>query len=524
MRLSSLLLCILPFLLSTSVNRGDQAASSETCSSEDDATCGSNSNDCRDDDEEVCQKRHKDCDSDPSFMLRHCRKTCAICTSGEALEQNAGFGKLPIELSIQVLQLVRRTNLYFINHQAITTEHGLVDCRDSNTMCAFWAFQGQCTNNEFVTYMDHECPLTCQRCVFFKGQAFLSFLLEDLSKAYETSVSHHASTEDRDVVANRHRSLVLLMTTVGMDPSLLSKQLDGKDGNWLEELHRRVYALIPAALLSLYKDPSGPITDDELDLLASLHGIPGRTTVLNSILMPYRSRGYIVSIMRDFDHLITRPIQLGVGFAVPNEAALQKLEDLSPIVQVGAGAGYWAALLQKRGVDVVAYDINPPGGNGGENVFFDVAYMDNIHPGSCTDIFGSNATLAQDRSLLLIWPNDPDPVDNPQFCGGSECQGSQPVWDTDCLLSFMGAGGRRVIYVGEQESKIQNNVADGLDSGISSTRRFQQLLKDHFVLVDSIQIPNWWLNEDDMTVWERRLSKTEPVAETSEEKTEEEAN
>jgi hypothetical protein len=205
MRASSLLLLILPFLLlSTSVTGADSdpAASSETCSSEDAATgtCRNNDNDCRDDDEEVCQKRRKDCDSDPSFMLRHCRKTCVICmnrsmhTSSEGpLEQDAGFGKLPLEISIQVLQLVRRTNLYFINHNQATTdgdyEHGdgLVKnhCRDSNAMCAFWAFQGQCTNDKFSTYMDRECPLTCQRCDLLKGQAFLRFLLEDLSNTYE---------------------------------------------------------------------------------------------------------------------------------------------------------------------------------------------------------------------------------------------------------------------------------------------------------------------------------------------------
>jgi hypothetical protein len=30
------------------------------------------------------------------------------------------------------------------------------------------------------------------------------------------------------------------------------------------------------------------------------------------------------------------------------------------VVEVGAGTGYWAALLRARGVDVVAYDVRPP--------------------------------------------------------------------------------------------------------------------------------------------------------------------
>lgn len=31
-----------------------------------------------------------------------------------------------------------------------------------------------------------------------------------------------------------------------------------------------------------------------------------------------------------------------------------------PVVEMGAGTGYWAALLQQRGVDVVALDRHPP--------------------------------------------------------------------------------------------------------------------------------------------------------------------
>ena len=30
-------------------------------------------------------------------------------------------------------------------------------------------------------------------------------------------------------------------------------------------------------------------------------------------------------------------------------------------MEVGAGTGYWAATLRRRGVDVLAYDLNPPG-------------------------------------------------------------------------------------------------------------------------------------------------------------------
>ena len=48
------------------------------------------------------------------------------------------------------------------------------------------------------------------------------------------------------------------------------------------------------------------------------------------------------------------------AFAVPNEMALNELSLHSPIVEVGAGTGYWSSLLKHKGVDIVAYDIKPP--------------------------------------------------------------------------------------------------------------------------------------------------------------------
>lgn len=49
------------------------------------------------------------------------------------------------------------------------------------------------------------------------------------------------------------------------------------------------------------------------------------------------------------------------AFAVPNEAALKVIEQYSPIIEVGAGTGYWASLLRARKViKITALDIAPP--------------------------------------------------------------------------------------------------------------------------------------------------------------------
>ena len=49
------------------------------------------------------------------------------------------------------------------------------------------------------------------------------------------------------------------------------------------------------------------------------------------------------------------------AYAVPGDEALNALAGLNrPVVEAGAGTGYWADALRKRGVAVAAYDVRPP--------------------------------------------------------------------------------------------------------------------------------------------------------------------
>lgn len=511
---------------------------------------------CEDDDPELCSLRASkdDCDTDPSWMLIHCRKSCVVCLqeqgqgdefSSKDIEQDVGFGKIPATVSIQILQTIRLTNLYYYQNTilvddppyyeyALVQRYGTGSCSDRKPLCAFWKLQGQCTHDEYAEYTQDHCPRSCRICDkqhthVSKGRAFLQFLMGDLRRAYDHPAEEEekeTTTHTRNVVADRHRTLSLLMTTLGMDPNLLGKQsLHPNDGNWALELHRRLISVIPAALLKLYATTTSEggsteilMSDEDYQVLIQVHGWKQHqdmdpSIVLENILVSYRDRGSIVALMRDFDHFVTRPIQLGIGFSVPNDQAIQRLQDVqSPIVHMGAGAGYWTAILKHAGVEIIAYDINPPIMDD-ENEFFDVSYTNDIEKGACTDVFvdQKGSQLAQTHSLLLIWPNDPDPVDNPQFCVGQEGDlnaggSSQPVWDVDCLLAYYTAGGSRVVYIGERQDKIQQLMSTHAapDCGISSTRRFQDLLKENFTLVDTVDLPNWWLNVDDMTIWERK--------------------
>jgi len=47
------------------------------------------------------------------------------------------------------------------------------------------------------------------------------------------------------------------------------------------------------------------------------------------------------------------------AWAVPDDRSLEIVAKYSPIVEMGAGTGYWAKLLSDRGVDIVAYDKEP---------------------------------------------------------------------------------------------------------------------------------------------------------------------
>lgn len=114
------------------------------------------------------------------------------------------------------------------------------------------------------------------------------------------------------------------------------------------------------------------------------------------------------------------------GFAIPTDEALRAVIDFSPngIVEIGAGLGYWARLLEDRGADVVAFDLHPPPSP--HNTWF-------AGTEPHLEVVGAEATIAADhpeRTLLVIWP--------------SKNEG----WAAAGSAAFHAAGGSRLAYVG----------------------------------------------------------------------------
>jgi hypothetical protein len=152
------------------------------------------------------------------------------------------------------------------------------------------------------------------------------------------------------------------------------------------------------------------------------------------------------------------------AWAVPTDEAIGVLCEHSPLVEVGAGRGYWARLAAEAGADISAFDAFPPGGaeenrwHHSPEMFFSVAQAD-------AEIAGRYP----DRTLLLCWP----------------------PWGSDvasrALRSYRG---ETIIYVG--------------DEGLSTaTPDFYAELATGFTKVRVVEIPQWPGINDRLEVWQR---------------------
>ena len=344
--------------------------------------------------------------------------------------------------------------------------------------------------------------------------------------------------------SDQHQRVIrCLLLHYEMDPELMSRDSPRAGcSNWLGELHAKFTASVPTALFRLYCDEAP--TAEEMLVLATFSSPGGPTT------RPHRERGDLPTIVSALSKLVIVPLQQSVSFAIPNEVAIAAIAAHAPLVEVGAGTGYWSAVLQRRGVDILAFDSQPPT-SAFNNAFFHARYTD-VARGDGASIFGGDSdgsgvgydadeggdgsgggsdgggggggggggsggggsgfragTDMSGRAMLVAWPNNPDAEDNPHLLvAPSERRTgpSQPVWDAECLQRYLDAGGCTVCYVGEREAQItRTSASQHADSGASSTRKFQTLLAEKFTLTAQHALPGWPYNVDDLTIWMREV-------------------
>jgi hypothetical protein len=139
--------------------------------------------------------------------------------------------------------------------------------------------------------------------------------------------------------------------------------------------------------------------------------------------------------------------------AIPTADVIHKIVKHSPIVEIGAGTGYWAHFIAECGGDVVAFDKAVP-----ERYWFKVKK-------------GGPRMAARypERTLLLCWPSYDVP------------------FAQECLDHYKGS---TLIYIGEWR-------------GCTADEAFHDTLERDWKHVETIEIPQWFGIHDCLWIYER---------------------
>src|SRR5256885_10444276 len=156
------------------------------------------------------------------------------------------------------------------------------------------------------------------------------------------------------------------------------------------------------------------------------------------------------------------------SWGVPSDRALEVLAALAPLVECGAGMGDWSALLMARGVDVVAYDAEPPG-VGAANAYHQFARSPWIAIEREDSVRA--ARRHGERTLVLCWP---------------------PFDDDRASYSVLRAfRGDTLVYIGERGQGAMGSV------------RFHRELALNWSVAEEVRLPNWPRLRDTLTVYRR---------------------
>jgi hypothetical protein len=165
------------------------------------------------------------------------------------------------------------------------------------------------------------------------------------------------------------------------------------------------------------------------------------------------------------------------AWAIPDAGALAVLARHAPLVECGAGTGYWAALLQANGVDIAATDLAPPGASGAsgasDNKYHDARRRPwtEVRAASAVDAVRSSPG----RTLFLCWP---------------------PYDDDDASYATLRAyRGDAPVYVG------------GGADGPTGTVRFHRELALNWRPAEQAALPNWPGLRDRLVVYRRNPAR-----------------
>ncbi|CAE7522314.1 LSMT-L [Symbiodinium necroappetens] len=175
------------------------------------------------------------------------------------------------------------------------------------------------------------------------------------------------------------------------------------------------------------------------------------------------------------------------AWSLPTEQALEALQRRAPLLEVGAGKGYWASLLRERSVDILAFDSAPdPRFNpeGPEAVLEETSKSTRY----CEVLEGGVEVVQEHqagRTLVLMWPD---------WLGLG-------TYGLECLKAYEG---KELILVGEWRTSTFGSYAPSISQhGQSFSLEFQKKVESDFCLVERIELPRWPLFLDCLQIFRR---------------------
>jgi hypothetical protein len=161
------------------------------------------------------------------------------------------------------------------------------------------------------------------------------------------------------------------------------------------------------------------------------------------------------------------------AWAIPDEKCLKIIENFAPLIEIGAGKGYWSRLLQNRGVDISPFDKFA---NELDSLWTDVK------PGDPSTLL-KDSIKQQNRNLFLCYPDEAESM------------------AATCLENFHG---EYIVHVGEMIFTGTLMGAPIAPFGRTSSADFQVSLAESFHCVLVVQLCNQFpISSDCLSVWKR---------------------
>ncbi|MCO4794804.1 MAG: hypothetical protein KC493_13885 [Bacteriovoracaceae bacterium] len=164
------------------------------------------------------------------------------------------------------------------------------------------------------------------------------------------------------------------------------------------------------------------------------------------------------------------------AWAIPDAVSIQLIKEFSPLIEIGAGIGYWANLVSESGGDILAFDneesyetLRISGDlekiSQQTNVKLDLSHRwFEVKVGGVEQV-----KLNPDRTLFLCWP---------------------PFKDEMALQCVKNYTGKYFIFVGE-------------DASASNNHSFDEYIQNHFKKIIDHPIPTYEGISDSLNVFER---------------------